>query len=322
MAAGLAIKDRAMSSVKFTRTVSNPSSSKPFVSVILPHYNNSRQLSKLLEALEKQRYPQDSFEIIVVDNGSADKVDHLASRFNIRLAFEKDIRGSYAARNKGIQMAKGEILCFTDSDCTPHENWIAEGVKTLSQQDAHLVGGNVIFTFSDKKRAAEYYDAITNMGIEDSAIKRQVAKTANLFIKKQVLEKTGLFPVQLKSGGDIYLTAKAVKNRFRLVYSPGAIVYHPARTFFQLLKKSGRVGAGKAGIFKLLKKDTKKIPKKVFRSRSFLTHLNPLDIKRRLKKNGYQAGFFKFLAILCVSYCYLSTMFLSLLYHLYMKRES
>lgn len=319
MAAGPGVKDRTMRAEKLPGTISTHVSLKPFVSVILPHYNNCRQLSALLEALEKQRYPRDSFEIIVVDNGSTEKIHHLASRFNIHLAFENDVQGSYAARNKGIQLAKGEILCFTDSDCIPHENWIAEGVKTLSREDAHLAAGNVIFTFSDKKRAAEYYDAITNMGIETAVKKRRVAKTANLFIKRQVLDKTGLFPVRLKSGGDIYFTANAVKRGFRLVYSPRAKVYHPTRTFFQLLEKSRRVGAGKAGIFKLLKKDPKKISKKVFRSRSSLTHLNPLDIKRRLEKDGYKVGLFKFLSILCVSYCYLSTMLVSQLYHLHMK---
>jgi glycosyltransferase AglE len=295
-------------------------SALPFVSVIIPHLNNSRGLLRLLESLARQHYPRDSFEIIVVDNGSATGIDDVVMGFNVRLGYERELLGSYAARNKGIRLARGEILCFIDCDCTAHENWIAEGVKTLRERNAHLVGGNVIFTFSEKRQAAEYYDAITNMGIEAAVKERGVAKTANLFIKKEILARTGLFPGHLVSGGDIYFTAKAVQEGFRLAYSPGAYIYHPTRTFSSLIQKSLRVGAGKAAIHKLSKKQSLVLSPAVFQSRGYLTHLNPLDIKRRLNKAGYQVGFFKFLSILGTSYCYLIAMFTSRWYGLYLKR--
>lgn len=282
-----------------------------FVSVIVPLYDDSQRAARLLTSLEKQTYPRDSFEIIVVDNGSHQDTGQLASRFNIRLAHETGIRSSYAARNKGIQMARGEILCFTDSDCTAAENWISEGVKTLREQGADLVGGNVVFTFSTKKRASEFYDAITNMQIETIVRERGVAITANLFVRKHVIDTIGLFPHHLKSGGDIYFTAKAVQNKFHLVYSQDAYVCHPARPFLRLLQKSARVGKGKSGIHRLSNGAGNEIPRKVLRSKSPLAHLNPLTIKERLKKTGYRVGVFKFLSILLVSYCYLLTMFLS-----------
>lgn len=283
------------------------------VSVIVPLYNDSTRVTELLTSLEKQTYPRESYEIIVVDNGSDEDTAHLASRFDIRLVYETGIRSSYAARNRGIRMARGDILCFTDSDCTAGENWIAEGVKALEEKNADLVGGNVVFTLSPRKRASEFYDAITNMQIETIVRERGVAITANLFVRKHVFDTIGLFPHHLKSGGDIYFTAKAVQGKFRLIYSPEAYVSHPARPFFRLLKKSARVGNGKSGVHKLSNGTVNDIilPRNVLRSKSPLAHLNPLAIKKRLKRTGYRVGFFKFLTILLVSYCYLSTMFLS-----------
>ncbi len=284
-----------------------------FVSVIVPLYNDSQRMVKLLTSLEKQTYPRDSFEIIVVDNGSDQDTGHLASRFNIRPAYETNIRSSYAARNKGIGMARGDILCFTDSDCTAGENWIAEGVKALEEKEADLVGGNVVFTLSPKKRASEFYDAITNMQIETIVRERGVAITANLFVRKHVIDTIGLFSHHLKSGGDIYFTAQAVQSGFRLVYSPEAYVSHPARPFLRLLKKSMRVGNGKSRVHKLSNGTGNEtvLPRNVLRGKRPLDHLNPLAIKERLKKTGYRVGFFKFLSILLVSYCYLATMLLS-----------
>lgn len=282
-----------------------------FVSVIVPLYNDSQRVIELLTSLEKQTYPRDAFEIIVVDNGSDQETGDLVSRFDIRLVYETGVRTSYAARNKGIQLARGDILCFTDSDCTADENWIAEGVKAL--ENADLVGGNVVFTLSPKKRASEFYDAITNMQIETIVRERGVAITANLFVRKHVIDTVGPFPHHLKSGGDIYFTARAVQKGFRLVYSAHAYVYHPARPFRRLMQKSARVGNGKSGVYKLSNGGGNEslLPRDVLRSKRPLAHLNPLTIRERLKKAGYRVGAFKFLSILLVSYCYLCTMFLS-----------
>jgi GT2 family glycosyltransferase len=159
------------------------------------------------------------------------------------------------------------------------------------------------------------------MGIEAAVRERGVAKTANLFIRKEILTRIGLFPGHLVSGGDIYFTAKAVREGYRLVYSSSACIYHPTRTFFQLLAKSMRVGAGKAAILKLVKNPSLMVSPEVFHSRSCWAHLNPLDIKRRLKKSGYEVTFFKFLAILGISYCYLIVLSISKFYGLYLKNS-
>ena len=107
----------------------------PFVSVIVPVYNQGAQLQRCLAALAAQTYERSRFEIIVVDNGSED-ADAIAAAVapysNARLTLEAT-PGSYAARNHGLTLAQGDILAFTDADCLPATDWLAEGVRQLTQ---------------------------------------------------------------------------------------------------------------------------------------------------------------------------------------------
>jgi len=108
----------------------------PLVSVIIPVYNDPDGIRRCFEALRKQSYPTERFEILAVDNGSTDDTraviqDALAGVPNGYLLVEDEIQGSYAARNAGIERATGEVLAFTDADCTPAPTWIESGVKTL-----------------------------------------------------------------------------------------------------------------------------------------------------------------------------------------------
>ena len=83
-----------------------------------------------MNALTKQTYPKNRFEVIVVNNDPADPCPCIPLPDNFVLTTEGK-PGSYAARNAGIKIAKGEILAFTDSDCIPHSNWIEQAVNIL-----------------------------------------------------------------------------------------------------------------------------------------------------------------------------------------------
>jgi len=214
------------------------------ISIILPVYNGKNYIKKLLESLVELDYPKHDYEIIVVDNNSNDQTKEIVKNFSVRLLEENDIQSSYAARNKGIRKARYEILAFIDADCIASKEWLKEGIKPIANGEADLVGGKVKFYFSKEKTAAEIYDSITNMQIEDNIRERNVAKTANLFAKKEVFDKIGLFPNHVKSGGDVQWTAKATLNGYKLRYSSEAVVFHPARKFWEILKKQYRVGKG------------------------------------------------------------------------------
>ena len=98
----------------------------PFVSVIIPTFNRSRMLRDTVESLERQSYPDDRFEIIVVDNDSTDDtaevIAELARESHLVRPMAERRRGAHFARNSGALAAKGEILYFTDDDMLAKED--------------------------------------------------------------------------------------------------------------------------------------------------------------------------------------------------------
>jgi glycosyltransferase AglE len=223
----------------------------PFVSVIVPVYNGAGTIHSLLSALAEQDYPPNRREIILIDNGSDDGTKEIiALRQNsfqppLVVLEERETRGSYAARNLGLKAARGEIIAFTDADCTPVRSWITEGVHCIQQTGADLAGGQVTFTFaSDNPTAAEIIDSQTNMQMETDVHERGVTKTANMFVKRHVFDAIGVFPSHLQSGGDVMWTGLATRHGFQLVFSAKAEVHHPARSWRELFVKQIRVGRG------------------------------------------------------------------------------
>ena len=221
----------------------------PFVSVIVPLYNDEKRIEECIKSLLTQSYPQKKYEIIVVDNGSTDRSLEKIKHFPVKIFYENQIQSSYAARNKGIAHACGEIFAFTDSDCTPVTEWIAEGVKAIHEKSADLASGNVSFVFSSNKTGAEIYDSLTNMQIKQNIIDRGVSKTANLFVRSIVFKEMGLFPTEIQSGGDVIWTGSATKNGYKLIYSHQAEVSHPTRKLGALVLKQYHVGKGQPAIW-------------------------------------------------------------------------
>lgn len=125
----------------------------PFVSVIIPVLDDPVRLALCLQALEDQTYAADRYEVIVVDNGSVSDLAPVVVAFaHAQLAVEPR-RGSYAARNMGIGLARGEVLAFTDSDCIPQPDWLEAGVaRLMGAAGCGLVGGRVAIFARDERR--------------------------------------------------------------------------------------------------------------------------------------------------------------------------
>ncbi len=275
----------------------------PFISAIVPVYNGERRIRACIESLLNQTYSRDRYEILIVDNASSDRTREIVQEYPVRLLVEDRIQSSYAARNKGIQNAKGEILSFTDSDCVASSRWIEEGVKAFNSTSADLVGGNVQFIYSERKTAAEIYDSITSMQVERDIKERSVAKTANLFVKSFLFDKIGMFPASVKSGGDVLWTSRATRNSFALTFASKAIVRHPARRLGALIKKQYRVGKGQPRIWI----SEGRPPRKLLNM--MLTFLPPWlpSLKKAIDQRGTIEMKKRIFSLWCVSYlCNLS----------------
>ena len=92
------------------------------ISVVVATYNGARTLRECLQSLGQLNYPD--FEIIVVDDGSTDSTPAILGEFPDVRVITQENRGLSAARNAGIEAAKGEIIAFTDSDCIVDPHWL------------------------------------------------------------------------------------------------------------------------------------------------------------------------------------------------------
>ncbi|MGF1496385.1 MAG: glycosyltransferase family 2 protein [Elainellaceae cyanobacterium] len=222
--------------------------SQPFVSVVIPVYNDSKRLQLCLQALAEQTYPSDIYEVIVVDNASTDDIKSAVQPFPQVVLIHESRPGSYAARNKGIATAKGDILAFTDSDCVPAPDWIKNGVKhLLATPNCGLAAGKIEFFFKEPSRpnAIELYDSIELLQ-QDEYVKQQWGATANLFTTPAVFAKTGLFNAELKSGGDFEWGRRVAAHDYVISYVPNSVVSHPARSSLKEMRKKiiRRLGGG------------------------------------------------------------------------------
>lgn len=249
-----------------------------FVSVVIPVFNDSKRLESCLMSLEQQTYPKLFYEVIVVDNGSIESIESIVKRFSQAYLTNEAQPGSYAARNTGISIAKGEIIAFTDSDCIPAFNWIETGVNKLtSAPNCGLVAGKIEMFFKNQNHPTiiEIYDSVTFLQQKNYVEHDNYGTTANLFTFKRVLEKVGNFDSKLKSGGDLEWGKRVFSQGYLQLYADDCCVAHPARnSFAQLYKKVVRVAGGSYDLYTLDTKDTKKNTK--YSLRHLITDLSSL----------------------------------------------
>ncbi len=109
-------------------------------SVIVPAYNAGKTIGDCLRALARQSLDAADYEVIVVDDGSRDDTAEIVKTFPVRYLHQEN-KGPAAARNYGSREARGEIILFTDSDCVPSRDWIAEMAKPFDDPEVVAVKG-------------------------------------------------------------------------------------------------------------------------------------------------------------------------------------
>jgi glycosyltransferase involved in cell wall biosynthesis len=222
----------------------------PFVSVIIPVLNDEQGISDTLDSVSKQDYPRDRWEVIVVDNNSTDNTTLVARSFADILPclkIEKEIeKSSYAARNRGIQVSKGAILAFIDTDMTVNRDWIRKGATDLMEKEIDYLGCRVeIYTKKRKPNTWEVYHQRTGFPIKVYMEKDGFAGAGCIFVRKAVFEEIGLFDDRLKSNGDREFGNRVRDAGFRMYYSHDNVMWHPARSsLFSLYKKIVRTSTG------------------------------------------------------------------------------
>jgi glycosyltransferase involved in cell wall biosynthesis len=207
-----------------------------YVSVIIPVRNNASGLEICLTAVERQTYPRERFEVIVVDNASTDDIARLKPLFPRVQWVVSEAAGSFGARNDGVKLAQGEIVAFTDSDCIPDPVWLEAGVAALNAGLCTIVGGNVeLLDPAGRDLNVWEWLEVIGSGIPDSrrnVEERGFTSTGNMVTYRKNFERCGPFDTGLRSGGDCDWVMRAVSRGEKLVYVHECMVRHPRRSTF------------------------------------------------------------------------------------------
>ncbi|MAI37133.1 MAG: glycosyltransferase family 2 protein [Alteromonadaceae bacterium TMED7] len=219
----------------------------PIISVIIPVWNDSKRIIRCIDALKRQSLARHLFEIIVIDNVSTDNTYEVLSRIDGISLLQESKPGSYAARNKAINIAKGTYLAFTDSDCLPDKKWLEELISCAQSDDKiGIVAGDIAF-FQDPEdnveKEALAFESLFSMN-QESYADEGLCITANWCSRKKVVLAQSGFRTDLKSGGDHDMARKITASGLEVKYCENAKVLHPARNSTELLKKRRRVIGG------------------------------------------------------------------------------
>jgi glycosyltransferase involved in cell wall biosynthesis len=210
------------------------------VSVVVPVLNASRTLPACLAAVAQLDPPP--IEILFVDNGSVDGGPSIIQAFQrdhpsvpVRVLTEPR-RGASAARNRGIQAAKGDIVVFTDSDCSPDPAWLRQLVPAFADPAIAAAAGRIVA--APARSTVERFCALYTLPSSDKPARYERWSpweggfpTANFAARKAVLEKLRGFDETVCLYGEDYdLCARTYAQGAAIAYVPEAVTYHHHRT--------------------------------------------------------------------------------------------
>ncbi len=223
---------------------------QPFISIVICTLNGAERIVPALRSLQKQDYADRRYEIIVVDDGGSDQLKKSLAAYKFKrltIVRHEYNRGIGAARNTGLQAARGDIVAYIDDDCTAARGWLKALAKAFDDDSAQAVGGRLqqgrqtswaqryiyeagrglpTLLVGSRSFASRFTSYITTKYRPFEAYKkrRAVAEiyTYNAAYRRAALQAIGGFDEQLGSHEDV-----DVSRRLNALYGDGAIVFDP-----------------------------------------------------------------------------------------------
>jgi glycosyltransferase involved in cell wall biosynthesis len=198
-------------------------------SIVVPLYNAAAYVERCVRALLSQTAPADCYEILVVDNNSTDASAAIAGSFDRVQLMEEPDQGSYAARNRGIRGARGEIVAFTDPDCVPREDWLEQIGRAMGDPTTGVVLGERRFARDSGVLGmlAAYESALGARIFTTQRTKSYYAYTNNMAVRMSLLKALGGFEHRLRGADSQFLRrAMELHGAPVLKYAPEAVVRH------------------------------------------------------------------------------------------------
>lgn len=220
------------------------------VSLIICTYNRSDILKKTLPYLIDLTIPESiRLEIIIVNNNSDDDTDDVAEKFisfinrsgksiKSKYVFEQS-QGLSFARNKGYSEASGDYIAYIDDECVLPPEWLIEASKIIEKEKPAFLGGPYLGKYMSSSASHWFKESfgdsyILKYNLPDGPLnhRKRSLSGGNMFIRRDVFEKIGLFDVNLGMSGNIVNYGEEVEFQRRFIAAyPDEVIWYDSKVF-------------------------------------------------------------------------------------------
>ncbi len=210
--------------VKRVRSGVNLTGTPPSISVVIAVRNEQKNLDDLLEALSRQDYPRDRWEVVVVDDHSGDASKALLDKWEQKqdlpvrvMSLISGEAGKKAALSRGIDATRGELIVTTDADCQMGPQWLASTAHFYQKHQPSLIFGPVLFecsrgNFFTHFQSLELLTLLGTAAGSSSLGHPLFGNAANMAFPRKLLERVDdPFAGSVVSGDDTLLLLKVKK---------------------------------------------------------------------------------------------------------------
>jgi 1,2-diacylglycerol 3-beta-glucosyltransferase len=232
----------------------------PFVSVIVAARNEEDHIGECLQSILRTTYPAHLMEIIVVNDGSTDRTGDIAASFSREQGHVRvinsltgvgNLRGKTNAVCQGINASRGEILMFTDADCTVPPGWVSHTVAAF-EEGIGIVGGFTLLEHGTWFQTIQSLDWTHLFGVAGAMAGYGSPLTVignNLSVRRSAYDATGGFENIPFSVTEDYALVQAIVTRtdYRAAFPMQAATQVSSKactTVRQLFRQKQRWGVG------------------------------------------------------------------------------
>jgi len=235
-------KNSDMGKISPEKLIPDYENTLPMVTVLVPCRNEKKFIGPCLDSILKNDYPENLFEIIVLDgksqDGSKEVIEEFSRRFNQIRVFENEKQITPTALNLGISNARGEIIIWMSSHNRYDSKYISLSVKSLLESGADNVGGIMVTLPRVKTLMGRGIAACLShsFGVGNSLFRVHPDKPVwvdTVFggcYRRGVFEKIGLFNEELVRGQDMEFNLRLKKAGGRTLLVPDILTYYYARS--------------------------------------------------------------------------------------------
>jgi len=222
-----------------------PSAQTVPITVIIPAYNEESSLpAKIANVLETE-YPSPLIDVLVVSDGSTDRTNDIARSFEshgVRLLVQETRQGKTAGLNRALEVARGEIVVFTDANAAYQPSTIATLLRYFDDPRVGLVSGYTAYTVTGTGEVAEATNAYTSL---ERVIKRAesawgccVGADGAIFAMRRTLYR----PLREDDINDFVLPLSVVAQGYRCLLADDAwCSEHPGKNFESEFRRQSRI---------------------------------------------------------------------------------